>query len=431
MPTLESAWTPALSGGLPELETWHANPQFAIYPSENVEGASYTIEMVRHDAASQVRAGLWVMKADAMEARKTEFTGLLQKTKVSTTERRSLTLDLPPRKGGLPYIASCATQEAGVLGGFTLTVTSVEDEGVRVVPLQEAPGAAPAAAPKQMQPAAAATAAAAPPKAPRPLGDFTNAGPPKLKKAETSFAFGSTPPDNEFQLETLGQGLSKKLEKESQEKVAAASAAAQAGGGLYEDGEFAPGAAALGADEGAVGVASWRRVHEIEPPTGKHDGLLDRAEGNALALGALNDEWLVGALNVVGGNADVLRRTFVDLSHVDLGFVVVRLWAEDPNSDDDWAVVLIDDRIPCGADGAPAFCRGRAPGALWASLVEKAVAKRYGSYAALDGDGGGEATLRGLELITGGKVRPAARAPPRARRHAPRARRHAPPPSCL
>ena len=37
--------------------------------------------------------------------------------------------------------------------------------------------------------------------------------------------------------------------------------------------------------------------------------------------------------------------------------------------------------------------------------MEKAVAKRYGTYSQLIGDGGGEATLRGLELVTGGKAR--------------------------
>jgi hypothetical protein len=138
MPSLSGAWTAELSGGLPPLETWSANPQFAIYPG--VEGASYTVELVRHaEGASQVRSGLWIMKADAADARKGEFTGMVQKTNVSTNERLALTLELPLRKGGLPYIASCGTQEAGTLGSFSLTVTSMEDEGVRVVPLQDPP----------------------------------------------------------------------------------------------------------------------------------------------------------------------------------------------------------------------------------------------------------------------------------------------------
>jgi hypothetical protein len=186
MPSLEGSWTTELSGGLPPLETWSSNPQFAVYPG--VDNASYTVELVRHGAGgSQVRAGLWIMKADAPDERKTEFTGMVQKTNVSTNERRSLTLDLPPRKGGLPYIVSCATHEAGQLGSFTLTVSSVEDEGVRVVPLQEAP-AKPNGRPASAKSALAPIGGGGPaPSAPRPLGDFTPSAPPPLKKGGTQF----------------------------------------------------------------------------------------------------------------------------------------------------------------------------------------------------------------------------------------------------
>ena len=93
-----------------------------------------------------------------------------------------------------------------------------------------------------------------------------------------------------------------------------------------------------------------------------------------LQLGALQDEWLLGALNVMS-NVEVAERIFVDSSHGhEHGFYVVRLFAEDPNSDEDWSIVIVDDRLPCDASGALAFGRGAKPGALWASIVEKAVA---------------------------------------------------------
>ena len=133
-------------------------------------------------------------------------------------------------------------------------------------------------------------------------------------------------------------------------------------------------------------MASWRRIGEIEPAAkaaAEGGDLLANAEGVGLKMGALDDEWLLGALNVVAGNVDVAGRAFVDASHAHQGFYVLRLWAEDPDSEDDWQVVVVDDRIPCGADGRPAFGAGVKPGALWASLVEKAVAKRYGSYSPL------------------------------------------------
>ena len=124
MPSVDGEWTLAYSGGLPPAETWASNPQFAIQPT--VDGATYAIELVRHDVSGQARCGLWVMKADGVvPARKAEFTGMMEKSKVSTSERRSLELKLPLRKNSLPYIAMVALQEPGALGRFTLTVTSI------------------------------------------------------------------------------------------------------------------------------------------------------------------------------------------------------------------------------------------------------------------------------------------------------------------
>ena len=398
MPSVDGAWTANLSGGLPPLETWSSNPQFAITPT--VEGAQYTIEVVRKEVDGKTRCGLWLMKGDAAEGRKTEFTGMVKKTNVSTSEKRSIgPIALPALKGGKPYIASVATVDPGITGSFTISVTSVEDTDVMIVPLQEGPGGQ-AAKPK---PTNFDTNFGAASVKPKPLGSFAPMQPSKPAK-QWSPDSGS-PPDNVPTLEVLGQGLSKKLENECKEKVAAASASA--GSGLYEDAEFPASDASLGQSAAAYGVVDWKRLSEIEaPPKKGAGGLLERAEGVGLQKpAALNDEWLLGALNVVGGNIEVVERTFVDMSHLSQGFVVVRLWAEDPNSDDDWAIVVVDDRLPVGDDGLPAFCRGAKPGALWAALVEKAVAKRYGSYAKLAGQGGGETTLRGMELITGGKAR--------------------------
>ena len=64
MPSVDGEWTLAYSGGLPPAETWASNPQFAIQPT--VDGATYAIELVRHDVSGQARCGLWVMKADGV-----------------------------------------------------------------------------------------------------------------------------------------------------------------------------------------------------------------------------------------------------------------------------------------------------------------------------------------------------------------------------
>ena len=57
------------------------------------------------------------------------------------------------------------------------------------------------------------------------------------------------------------------------------------------------------------------------------------------------------------------------------GFFIVRFFVDDPNSDDDWVVILVDDRLPCGFDGRPCFARSPVADVLWVSILEKAFAK--------------------------------------------------------
>ena len=219
MPSFEGAWkAPQYSGGVPPAETWAANPQFALHPA--TDGASYTIELIRHAQTAAHRVGLWVMKGDSMEERKMEYKGMVEKTKLNASERRTLTLPLPLRDRGLPYVIFCATQDAGLEGTFTLTVTSVEDENFRVVPLQPDPSAGPGVRP----PPAGTTLTAGSSRAPKPLGSFNPAGgggggggAPPLLKGQTTF--GGQAPDNVPVVETVGQGLSKKLEAEAKQAI--------------------------------------------------------------------------------------------------------------------------------------------------------------------------------------------------------------------
>ena len=116
--------------------------------------------------------------------------------------------------------------------------------------------------------------------------------------------------------------------------------------------------------------------------------------------GPLPDQWFLSAANILAGDVSVIQRAFVDASH-GAGFYAVRFFVEDPSSDDDWAVVLVDDRLPCGADGKPCFARSPVEGVLWASILEKAFAKFRGSYEAIHA-GGGASAEEGLTFLTGG-----------------------------
>lgn len=64
-------------------------------------------------------------------------------------------------------------------------------------------------------------------------------------------------------------------------------------------------------------------------------------------------------------------------------------------------VVLIDDRLPCGADGLPCFARTPNPAVLWLPILEKAFAKLKGTY---EGTSGGSVE-DGLLYLTGGLSR--------------------------
>ena len=55
------------------------------------------------------------------------------------------------------------------------------------------------------------------------------------------------------------------------------------------------------------------------------------------------------------------------------GFYVVRFYVDDPASDDDWRVILVDDRLPCGADGLPCFGKCPSPCVLCSFIVHAFV----------------------------------------------------------
>jgi hypothetical protein len=125
-------------------------------------------------------------------------------------------------------------------------------------------------------------------------------------------------------------------------------------------------------------------------------------EVEGVVPGALPNRWLLAACNIVGGDPKVAARCFVDATHAAQGFYVVRFFVDDPCSEDNWRVVLVDDRLLCGANGAPCFARCPTISVLWVALIEKACVKLCGCYEATVG----EMTVDdGLVLLTGGHAK--------------------------
>ena len=115
----------------------------------------------------------------------------------------------------------------------------------------------------------------------------------------------------------------------------------------------------------------------------------------------MDNKWFVSTLNIVSANRGQLDRIFfgeVDPTWVTYGFFVCKFYQDDPQSDDDWQVILVDDRIPCDANGNPVFCRHPDQRTYWGMIIEKAYAKFAGTYEAMQGG----TVTQGLEDLTGG-----------------------------
>ena len=375
------AWRgPASSGGCPKFETWPNNPQFLLKSSAATE---VTITLA-YSGAEKLPIGFVVMLGEG-SSRKTKLRGkddIQQKTNWKRVTSVSSTVALQPNQ---PYIVLPCTFDPGLEGEFELTAAA--DAALELTPLPDAPPVAPVSS----------SAANARPAAPVSGG----AAAPTIRAAAAAAA------DSEVKVVSEGQGLSEKQTRDLRAAVDAAVAQCSASGRKYEDPDFPPTKASLWIDGqnpgaalgvGADVVASWRRPEEFssEPRLFINDW-----EVAGIVPGPLPDQWFLSAANILAGDVSVIQRAFVDASHGANGFYAVRFFVEDPSSDDDWAVVLVDDRLPCGADGKPCFARSPVEGVLWASILEKAFAKFRGSYEAIHA-GGGASAEEGLTFLTGG-----------------------------
>eukprot|EP00512_Aurantiochytrium_limacinum_P001876 CAMPEP_0171484960 /NCGR_PEP_ID=MMETSP0958-20121227/289_1 /TAXON_ID=87120 /ORGANISM="Aurantiochytrium limacinum, Strain ATCCMYA-1381" /LENGTH=2315 /DNA_ID=CAMNT_0012017715 /DNA_START=1111 /DNA_END=8054 /DNA_ORIENTATION=- len=182
-------------------------------------------------------------------------------------------------------------------------------------------------------------------------------------------------------------------------------------------------------DDEDIRGAVWCRPHEFFPPNvamslGRQVCVKpadDDYDPTEVLQGGTGDCWLLSAISVVALFPKLLDHVVVTKRVTDKGLYHVRLFL-----DGKWENILVDDRFPCSLEQSlefdpndetktlrlsdrppdvvlhrgphreydsnevrrlplPQYCRSRSGNVLWPMLIEKAYAKRFGSYEALNG----------------------------------------------
>jgi hypothetical protein len=89
---------------------------------------------------------------------------------------------------------------------------------------------------------------------------------------------------------------------------------------------------------------------------------------------------LSGLLAVPANHSNVLMNLFSSYEYNEYGVYSVRLYNEECRS---WETFLVDDFVPCKQDGLPINLLSSNSNELWPLVLEKAIAKKLGSYKAL------------------------------------------------
>ena len=153
---------------------------------------------------------------------------------------------------------------------------------------------------------------------------------------------------------------------------------------------------------------------------GRGEGLLDHVPGLCLfrniapediQQGALGNVWLVAAIAAVAEMPQKLRQLFKQTTLAPDGRYDVQLFHPLLEK---WVTVSVDDRLAVNLKGEGQFMQLTNEVELWPCILEKAIAKLFGSYQALDGtaDGRGfpglqpdmdlgEMSALALEVLTG------------------------------
>jgi hypothetical protein len=130
------------------------------------------------------------------------------------------------------------------------------------------------------------------------------------------------------------------------------------------------------------GVKGWKRASEIKDAELFEDG----ADCRDIVQGKLGDCYLLSAFSVLGNSTiqEMFNATLVNQDWKKSGCFILKFPGGGRSVDE--SIVIIDDYLPVDENGKPNFASGGVEGLeMWPALLEKAYAKLYGSYSAIQG----------------------------------------------
>jgi hypothetical protein len=157
---------------------------------------------------------------------------------------------------------------------------------------------------------------------------------------------------------------------------------AKKGMGKFEDNDFKASNRSLGeAVQGRQPNITWHRMSEENFHQGSYEIFMDGVSVNDVEQGELGDCYYLSALSCLDGKRT--RERFVFLSSEEewkeCGAICIRFF--DGGKED---IVIIDDYLPLSAEEFVfVHCQNRRE--IWAPLLEKAYAKKYGDYSIIEG----------------------------------------------
>ncbi|XP_051953604.1 calpain-5-like [Xyrauchen texanus] len=171
---------------------------------------------------------------------------------------------------------------------------------------------------------------------------------------------------------------------------------------LFEDPLFPPVDQSLFYSENRIGRVTWKRPKDLcEDPHLFVNGI----SAHDLHQGQLGNCWFVAASSSLASREALWQKVIPDWKDQEwdkqkpenyAGIFHFRFWRFG-----EWIDVVIDDRLPT-ANGQLIYCHSNDSNEFWSALVEKAYAKLYGCYEALDGGN----TADALVDFTGGVTEP-------------------------